>query len=136
MLSKTGRTNSAFDAQERSWLRQELSPQFGVSPLIADGFLLKVWKSGPLKGSARLSPPVAKMGKRGLLVVHATDTGQRAFLTYSGIEELRSLFLNMRPQDLAEFGDLHLQLVYASAPKDEEIASAMSGTKTTHKSTP
>lgn len=100
-------------------MRQELSPQFGVSPLIVDGFLLKVWKSGPLKGSARLSPPVANMVKRGLLVVQATDTGQRAFLTSTGIEEIRSLFLNMRPQDLAEFGDLHLQLSRASALKDE-----------------
>jgi len=117
-------------------LKQELTPQFGVSPVIADGFLVKVWKSGPLKGKSRLPPPVASMVKRNLLAVRATVNGQRAFLTPSGLTELKTLFLSTRLLNLAEFGDLHLQLARAGGVKDEEVTSAGSGTKATHRITP
>jgi len=136
LVSQNAQTKPAFDAQERAWLKQELTPQCGVSPVIADGFLLKVWKSGPLKGNARLSPPVVSMVRRNLLVVRATAKGQRAFLTPDGLRELTSLFTSTRLLDLAKFGDLHLQLDRTGGHKDEEVASAGPRTKATHKSTP
>ena len=117
-------------------MKQELTPQFGVSPAIAEGFLLKVWKSGPLKGKARLSPPVASMVERNLLIVRSTTTGQRAFLTPSGLKELTSLFTSTRLLDLADFGDLHLQLDCAGVHKAEEVPPAEVPTKVTHKITP
>jgi hypothetical protein len=99
-----------FDASERAWLRRELATQFDASPPIADGFPVKVWKSGPDKGSPRMPPPVKSMVKRNILVIKSIGHGYRAFFTDEGLRELRRLFENRRLMDISEFGDLPLQL--------------------------
>jgi len=98
-----------LDAAERSWLKQALMPQFGVTPSITDGFLLKVWKSGPEKGQARMSPPVERMVGRELLIVLPAGTGQRAFLSTKGLQALRDIF-QQGLLSITEFGNLYAQL--------------------------
>lgn len=136
MTSQNSRTACAFDAAERAWLKKELAPQFGVSPILADGFLLKVWKSGPSKGKPRLPPPVANMVERRLLDVRSTPNGQRAFLTPEGLRELANLFASPRLMDLRQFGDLHLQLDPAIEGSDLDELAAPLTRPATHKSTP
>lgn len=124
MDSNTEQTDVVFNASERAWLRQQLAPQFGISPIIAEGFLLKIWKSGQCKGEARLPPPVSKMVDRGLMLVGSTNRGKRAFLTPKGLIELRDLFLRARFMNINEFGDLHLQFAPIGDIDAEGIASA------------
>ena len=100
---------TALDSAERSWLKQALLPQYGVTTLIAEGFLLKVWKSGPDKGEAKTPPPVARMVERGLLVVKPAGSGQRAYLTAKGVQALKRAFVSGQ-LTLQEFGDLQEQL--------------------------
>lgn len=57
-------------------------------------------------------------------------------MTQSGLKELTRLFTSTRLLNLAEFGDLHLQLDRAGAQKDEEVALTEIRVKATHKSTP
>jgi len=76
------------------------------------------------------------MVKRHLLVVRPTAKGQRAFLTPDSLREFSNLFTRTRLMDLAQFGDLHLQLDLTGGDKDVEVASTRPETKLTHKSTP
>lgn len=116
----------SLDAAERSWLKQALMPQFGVTPSIADGFLLKVWKSGPEKGQARMPPPVERMVGRELLTVRPAGAGQRAFLSTKGLQALRGIF-QQGFLSLTEFGDLYAQLglppADASSGHQDEVDS-------------
>ena len=124
--SQSAQQTVGFDASERAWLRRELVAQFGLSPLLSDGFPVKVWKSGSDKGTPRMPPPLKSMVNRKILVLRSIGQGYRAFFTDEGLVELRKLFENRRLMDPSEFGDLYLQLGLggASGPSNEGTPSA------------
>ena len=104
---------------------------------MANGFLLKAWKSGPSKGRPRLSPPVASLVEKHLLDVRSTPNGQRAFLTPEGLSALTNLFKDPRLMDINQFGDLLLQMEPAIERRDSEDGRAAPPVgQATHKSTP
>ena len=56
-----------FTPAERDLLRRELGRHFGQDPLIADGLLLRTWRSGERRGQPKIPPAVQTMLERGLL---------------------------------------------------------------------
>jgi hypothetical protein len=99
-----------FTPAERAWLRQELGVHFGVGPQIADGLLLRTWKSGPEKGKPKLPPAARSMLDRGLIEIRPARIGYAAFLTEAGLAALRQLVLDPRAMDPNRFGHLREQL--------------------------
>jgi hypothetical protein len=41
---------AGFTAAERDYIRRELDQFFSTLPTVADGFMLKTWRSGPQAG--------------------------------------------------------------------------------------
>ena len=101
---------SPFTPAERAWLRQELGVHFGVGPQIADGLLLRTWKSGPEKGKPKLPPAARSMLDRGLIEIRPARIGYAAFLTEAGLAALRQLVLDPRAMDPSRFEHLREQL--------------------------
>jgi hypothetical protein len=99
-----------FDPAERTWIRRELGSHFGGTQDIAQGFLLKTWKSGSGKGQARPGPAVRTMVERGLVEIRPVGLGFRAFFTEAGLDGLRVLLDDRRAMDPAEFGHIRSQL--------------------------
>ena len=102
----------ALTRQEVAYLRSELLPRFGVQPRVADGIILRSWKSGPLSRTPRLPAAVKTMVDRGLLDVRQRDPAQpfRAFWTETGLRALFNAFNNGRSFDPDLFGHIILEL--------------------------
>ena len=83
---------------EAAYLRAELLPRFGVAPILADGILLRSWKSGPHSGTPRLPPAVKSLVARGFLEIRQPSPGQpfRAFWTPAGLEALAAALRDRR----------------------------------------
>lgn len=99
-----------FEPTERTWIRHELGTHFGEPPDLANGFLLKTWKSGPDKGKAKSPPAVRTMVDRGLLEIRPVGSGFRVFFTDAGLAGLRNLLADKRSMNSTEFGHLYCQL--------------------------
>ena len=88
-----------FTLAERAWQRQELGVHFGAGPPIADGLLLRSWKSGPEQGKPKLPPAAQSMLDRGPIEIRPARIGSAAFLTAAGLAALRPLVLDPRAMD-------------------------------------
>ena len=84
---------------ERAYIRRELDMFFSTLPMVAEGFQLKLWRSGPEAGKPKLSPAARSLVDRGLMRL---DTGQhlpRLFFTEAGLVELRAMVADRRLTD-------------------------------------
>ena len=125
-MARRDLTPCPFAAAERSYIRQEFGEHFGTFPTVADGLFLRTWRSGPLKGSPKVPPPLASMMARGLAEI---PTGQpqhriRAYFTSHGLTALRQLAWDRRYLDPERFGHLREQLEGAAA---DPIPAALPG---------
>jgi hypothetical protein len=96
-------------APERELIRRELCQHFGQDPRLADGFLLRTWRSGPQAGQPKLSPAVQSMLERGLVEIQ-TSRGPRGVFTPAGMAALRQLVSDCRAMDSARFAHLRREL--------------------------
>lgn len=98
--------------EETSYLRIELLPRFGVAPSLADGILLRSWKSGPLTGSPRLPPAVKSLAERGFLLIRQPFPGQpfRAFWTPVGLNVLTEALRDRRTFNPKRYAHLTSEL--------------------------
>jgi hypothetical protein len=48
---------AGFTSGEREYIRRELNQFFSTLPTVADGFLLKIWRSDPESGKPKLPLP-------------------------------------------------------------------------------
>lgn len=111
--------------EEASYLRTELVPRFGVAPSLADGILLRSWKSGPLTGSPRLPPAVRSLNERGLLDIRQPLPGQpfRAFWTPVGLEALAEALRDRRTFNPERFAHLKAELFGENDDKTGLVSS-------------
>ena len=79
---------SPFTPQERDLIRRELCQHFGQDPRVADGLLLRTWRSGPQAGQPKLPSAVQSMLARSLVEIR-TGRGPRAVFTSTGLAALR-----------------------------------------------
>jgi len=99
--------------EEASYLRTELVPRFGVAPTLAEGILLRSWKSGPSAGSPRLPPAVKSLSERGMLIIRQPFSGQpyRAFWTAAGLEALAEALRDRRTFNPERYAHLKAELL-------------------------
>jgi hypothetical protein len=69
VLTGDGFLTTAYTDAELEFLKGRLFIQFGAAPRLADGVILKTWKSGPDKGKPRLPQAIQSLIERGMMSV-------------------------------------------------------------------
>jgi hypothetical protein len=110
MRSQSDRPACPFDAREREFLRREFGVHFGQPSWLADGILLRTWRSGPDKNQPKLPPAVRSMIERGLVEVRPGPRGVRGFFTEAGVAALRQLVADRRLMNPQTFAHLRREL--------------------------
>lgn len=99
-----------FTPRERDYIRRELDMFFSTYPTVAEGFYLKTWKGGPLKGKAK-APPVARgLLDRGLMRLDETGRLPKLFFTGAGLASLRAMMMETRFADPEKFAHIRREL--------------------------
>jgi hypothetical protein len=116
-----GRTELLSTA-ERDLIRREFCVRFGTPPRLADGILLRIWRSGPLTGQPKVPAAVQSLVERGLMVVQAKSAHlARAYFTEAGLDTIRWLALQRRGLDPVSFAhvrrELGIEAPEAAGPK-------------------
>jgi hypothetical protein len=101
---------AGFTTPERELIRREFCKHFGSYPLVADGFLLRTWRGGPLAGEPKLPPPVRTMIARGLLELRREERWVRAYFTAAGLTALRGFAANRRYLDPVRYAHVRREL--------------------------
>lgn len=103
-------TTVEFTPSERSYIRRELDLFFTTLPTVAEGFLLKTWKTGPQAGQPKLPPAGKSLVERGLMRLDPTSHPPRLFFTGKGKAALRSMMANPRLADPEKFAHVRREL--------------------------
>src|SRR3954466_11275766 len=78
-----------FTKKDRDAIRLEFMDRFGSAVSINEGFWLRLWRSGPLKGQPKIPAAVQSLIDRGLVrVVEEEDRPPRARFTQDGFRAL------------------------------------------------
>ena len=101
---------SSFTPRERELIRREFCSHFGQDPSVADGILLRTWRSGPHRGEPKIPLAVQGLLARGLVEVGPGRYGPRAVFTEAGLRELRLLLEDRRAMDPGRFAHLRREL--------------------------
>jgi hypothetical protein len=99
-----------LSAAERAYIRSELDAFFSTLPAAAEGFVLKVWKSGPRVGQPKVPAAAQGMIDRGLLRLDTAERFPRLFFTSLGLEALGRMVANKRFVDPTKFAHLRREL--------------------------
>ena len=110
MSSESDRLPCPFDAREREFIRREFGVHFGQPSYLADGILLRTWRSGPEKDQPKLPATVRSMIERGLVELRSGPRGVRGFFTEAGVAALRELIADRRLMNPKTFAHLRLEL--------------------------
>jgi hypothetical protein len=110
MNSPSDLPSGPFDAREREFIRREFGVHFGQPSYLADGILLRTWRSGPEKNQPKLPPAVRSMIERGLVEVRPGPRGVRGVFTEAGLAAMRQLAADRRLMDPQAFAHLRLEL--------------------------
>jgi hypothetical protein len=81
MTGQLNLSSYSFDARERAFIRQEFGVHFSQPSYLADGILLRTWRSGPERNRPKLSAAVRSILDRGLVEVRPGSRGVRGFFT-------------------------------------------------------
>ena len=100
----------AFTPSERDYIRRELDMFFSTLPTVADGFYLKMWRSGPQANEPKLSPVAKGLIERGLMRLDATLRPPRLFFTDAGLTTLRAMMADRRFANPAKFAHVRQEL--------------------------
>jgi hypothetical protein len=104
--------------------RREFGVHFGQPSYLADGILLRTWRSGPDKDQPKLSPAVRSMIERGLVELRSGPRGARGFFTEKGVAAMRRLVGDRRLMNPQAFAHLRLELGLDEAGQAPSIAAA------------
>src|SRR5215470_6098236 len=110
MTSQSDRPPCPFDAQEREFIRREFGVHFGQPSYLADGILLRTWRSGPEKNQPKLPAAVRSMIDHGLVELRSSPREMRGFFTEAGITAMRQLVADRRLMNPTTFAHLRLEL--------------------------
>ncbi len=95
---------------ERAYIRRELDQIFSSLPRVTDGFLLKIWKTGPKAGQPKLPPPAESLVSRGLMEVRQVEPWPRLYFTSSGMSALRRMMSDARLANPKTFAHIRAEL--------------------------
>ncbi len=92
-------TTTAFSAAERAYIRRELDRVLSTLPAAAEGFLLKIRKTGPNAGEPKLPPPAETLVVRGLMRIELSSPWPRLQFTDQGLRSLRDMMSDPKLAD-------------------------------------
>jgi hypothetical protein len=110
MRDQSSLPRSPFDARERDFIRREFGVHFSQPSYLADGILLRTWRSGPERNQPKLPAAVQSMLDRGLVEVRPGPRGVRGFFTKAGLAAVRHLVADRRLMNPQDFAHLRLEL--------------------------
>jgi hypothetical protein len=119
-MSRSEPTICSFTARERALIRHEMGQHFGEYPRLADGIILRTWRTGERKGQPKIPPAIESMMARGLVAIRQESRWPVAFFTEVGLRELRLLVLDRRAMDPARFAHLRRELGLDPEPRAAE----------------
>jgi hypothetical protein len=101
---------AGFTTAERDYIRRNLDQFFSTLPTVADGFLLKTWRSGPQAGQPKV--PLAAKGliERGLMQIDTTQRWPRLLFTETGLGALRTMMMDRRLADPERYAHIRQEL--------------------------
>jgi hypothetical protein len=108
-----------FTPTERAYIRGELDRFFSTLPTVAEGFQLKVWRSGPQAREPKLPPAARSLIERGLMRLDTTSRLPRLFFTEAGLITLREMMANSRLANPVKFAHVRRELGIDPVPNDE-----------------
>jgi hypothetical protein len=101
---------AGFTTAERDYIRRNLDQFFSTLPTVADGFLLKTWRSGPQAGQPKVPLPAKGLIERGLMRIDTTQHWPRLLFTETGLGALRAMMADRRLADPARYAHIRQEL--------------------------
>jgi len=110
MTTSDSQAGVTLTSGEREYIRRELDAFFGTLPSVAEGFQLRTWRGGPLKGQPKLPPAAKSLVDRGLMRLDASHNIPRLFFTDAGLTALRQMMAERRLADPVTFAHVRREL--------------------------
>jgi hypothetical protein len=110
MLTSPTTAIAEFSPAERDYVRRELDLYFTTLPTVAAGFQLRIWKSGPRKGTPKLPQAAQSLLDRGLLRLDETARLPCLFFTPEGLAALRCMMADPRLANPQKFAHIRREL--------------------------
>lgn len=101
---------AGFTPGERAYIRQELDQFFSTLPTVAEGFMLKIWRSGPNEGQPKVPATAQGLVERGLMRAEPANRPPRLYFTEAGIVALRAMMADGRLASPAKFAHIRREL--------------------------
>ena len=101
---------AGFTTAERDYIRRNLDQFFSTLPTVADGFLLKTWRSGPQAGQPKVPLPAKGLIERGLMQIDSTQRWPRLLFTEAGLGALRTMMRDRRLADPEKYAHVRQEL--------------------------
>jgi hypothetical protein len=83
---------------------------------VAEGFLLKTWRSGPQAGQPKVPFPAQGLIERGLMRIDSTQHWPRLLFTETGLEALRTMMTDRRLADPERYAHIRRNSAFHPVP--------------------
>jgi hypothetical protein len=111
----------SFTPAERAYIRSELDRYFTTLPTVAEGLMLRTWKTGPRAGQAKLGPAAQSLLDRGFVSLDPHSRLPRLFFTEPGLAALRAMMSDRRLANPEKFAHVRVELGI-DPPKEAKAA--------------
>ncbi|HTU52382.1 MAG TPA: hypothetical protein VMF62_00295 [Acetobacteraceae bacterium] len=101
---------------ERDYIRRELDLYFTTLPTVAEGFRLRVWRTGPQAGQPKLPPAAKSLVERGMMRLNADSRPPRLFFTDAGLAVLCTMMADRRLANPRRFAHVRCELGIDPSP--------------------
>jgi hypothetical protein len=120
-MTTTDAQPETFTPTERAYIRNELDRYFTTFPTVAEGLILRTWKTGPRAGQPKLGPAAQSLLDRGFASLDSQSRPPRLFFTASGLTALRAMMRDRRLADPEKFAHIRVELGI-DPPKEAKAA--------------
>jgi hypothetical protein len=94
---------------------------FTTLPTVAEGLMLRTWRTGPRAGQPKLGPAAQSLLDRGFVSLDADSRLPRLFFTETGLAALRRMMRDRRLADPEKFAHIRVELGI-DPPKEADAA--------------
>ncbi|MBV8522693.1 MAG: hypothetical protein JOY71_11315 [Acetobacteraceae bacterium] len=109
-MTTTDTHTEIFTPTERAYIRSELDRYFTTLPTVAEGLMLRTWKTGPRAGQPKLGPAAQSLLDRGFVSLDPHNGLPRLFFTETGLAALRAMMRDRRLADPEKFAHIRVEL--------------------------
>jgi hypothetical protein len=109
-MSTTDTHAETFTAAERVYIRSELDRYFTTLPTVAEGLMLRTWKTGPRAGQPKLGPAAQSLLDRRFVSLDPQSRPPRLFFTVIGLTAVRTMMRDHRFADPENFAHVRVEL--------------------------